>query len=124
MNKELKEKWIEALKSGEYNQGISQLRQRFGSSDTEFCCLGVLCEVATQIVEGFNFNRSEDAYKIYDHYVGWATLSDEALGAVGLPSSQQNELVHMNDFDHAQFNTIADWIEKNVKVVDEAELGE
>lgn len=34
------EKWVEALRSGEYKQGKNRLR----SNDDEFCCLGVLCD--------------------------------------------------------------------------------
>ncbi len=36
-----REKWVEALRSGEYEQGLGRLRP-----DTDvFCCLGVACEV-------------------------------------------------------------------------------
>lgn len=47
MDSELKVKWIEALRSGKYEQGSLQL----GTPGDEwkpqpsFCCLGVLCEV-------------------------------------------------------------------------------
>jgi hypothetical protein len=40
MNKEFKKLWIEALRSGEYQQGTSAL-----NANGKFCCLGVLCEV-------------------------------------------------------------------------------
>lgn len=38
--KEIKEKWLEALKSGKYKQGVGML-YKCG----EHCCLGVLCEI-------------------------------------------------------------------------------
>lgn len=38
--KEIKEKWLNALKSGEYKQVRGQLRTNFGH-----CCLGVLAEI-------------------------------------------------------------------------------
>jgi hypothetical protein len=41
MNKEIKAKWLEALRSGRYKQGIGFLR----TEENEFCCLGLLCEV-------------------------------------------------------------------------------
>lgn len=44
MNREIRDKWTAALRSGTYRQGESKLR----SSDDEFCCLGVLCELAVE----------------------------------------------------------------------------
>jgi hypothetical protein len=41
MNPEVKQKWIDALRSGEYEQGMKALRDRFN----RFCCLGVLCDI-------------------------------------------------------------------------------
>ncbi len=41
MNQEVKTSLLEALRGGEYEQGIYKLR----SSDNEFCCLGVLCDL-------------------------------------------------------------------------------
>ena len=43
MNKEVKKKWVDALRSGEYAQGRSSLRDH-----DEYCCLGVLCELAVK----------------------------------------------------------------------------
>lgn len=41
MNKEIKARWINALLSGEYEQGKGFLR----SPEGEYCCLGVLCDL-------------------------------------------------------------------------------
>jgi len=40
MNEEVKKKWVEALRSGEYEQGRCALNR-----EGKFCCLGVLCDV-------------------------------------------------------------------------------
>jgi len=40
MNQEIKAKWLEALRSGEYKQGMKKLK-----SGDNFCCLGVLCDI-------------------------------------------------------------------------------
>lgn len=37
------QKWVDALRSGKYKQGIGQLRR----GDT-FCCLGVACDIARE----------------------------------------------------------------------------
>lgn len=49
MQEEIKTKWVAALRSGEYNQGVRALRYRDGGEDW-YCCLGVLCELA--VAEG------------------------------------------------------------------------
>lgn len=41
MDQEIKDRWLEALRSGEYEQGTGYL-----SVDGKFCCLGVLCDLA------------------------------------------------------------------------------
>lgn len=42
MDPELKAKWLEALRSGKYEQGIRVLKTKEG----KFCCLGVLCDIS------------------------------------------------------------------------------
>lgn len=41
MNEAVKARWVKALLSGEYQQGINCLRTK----DNRFCCLGVLCDL-------------------------------------------------------------------------------
>lgn len=54
MNPEIKTKWIEALRSGEFTQVHGNLRRLidpvapFGQEEWGFCCLGVLCELYRQ----------------------------------------------------------------------------
>ena len=45
MNPEIKARWQEKLRSGEYQQGSGMLAAHTESGD-KFCCLGVLCEIA------------------------------------------------------------------------------
>ena len=51
MNKEVKDKWVAALKSGKYKQGRGQLNGESG-----YCCLGVLTEV---YIEQMKKNRKK-----------------------------------------------------------------
>jgi hypothetical protein len=44
MNETIKRQWIDALRSGEYKQGKKKLR----STENQFCCLGVLCDLAAK----------------------------------------------------------------------------
>lgn len=41
---EIQEKWVQALRSGRYEQ----TRQALRKGDNEFCCLGVLCAIYAQ----------------------------------------------------------------------------
>ena len=43
MNQEIKERWVAALRSGEYKQGRGSLNK-----GDFFCCLGVLCDLAAK----------------------------------------------------------------------------
>ena len=42
MKPELKKQWVEALRSGKYEQGEKTLK----TPDDKFCCLGVLCDIS------------------------------------------------------------------------------
>jgi hypothetical protein len=44
MKEDIKQKWITALESGEYKQGKDRLKSNKG-----FCCLGVLCDIHSEM---------------------------------------------------------------------------
>ncbi len=88
MDAQLKAKWVEALRSGEFKQGHYELKNE--DDDTRYCCLGVLCVVADKPLAG-------DSYR-------WL---DRATGDYG-------KLVQMNDDRGNSFAEIADWIEENL----------
>lgn len=46
MNRPAVEKWVAALRSGEYGQVQSQLAREYPSGKRKYCCLGVACELA------------------------------------------------------------------------------
>lgn len=41
MREDIKERWVKALRSGDYKQGVARLN----SNGEYFCCLGVLCDL-------------------------------------------------------------------------------
>lgn len=100
MNKEMKEKWVEALRSGEYNQGKGRLRQanQYGSY---YCCLGVLRDLYPNLIKGQN-----------------GALSPEDRKQIGISAIVQGKLINMNDGLYREkptpFCKIADYIEKNL----------
>ena len=74
MKTEIRDLWVEALRSGEYEQGRSALRPEKG----RFCCLGVLCDLhslANKAGEGW----SGESYAGWTNYLpaevrDWAGL--------------------------------------------------
>jgi len=66
MNKEIKAKWIEALKSGKYKQTKGTLKNEQG-----YCCLGVLCAIYKEETgkgefEDLRGNKNNKAFKVGD----------------------------------------------------------
>jgi len=107
MDAQIKEKWVEALRSGKYEQGQSALKR-----DGRFCCLGVLCDIIDPSgwsepektgYTRYSFEGNSDECWIPD------TL-EEKLGLVG----KTGTLMGMNDHDKKSFAEIADYIEKNL----------
>lgn len=60
MKPKVKEKWLEALRSGEYKQTKKHLRDENG-----FCCLGVLCDIHAKETGG-EWLGGDDAYTYQD----------------------------------------------------------
>lgn len=99
LDKGLKEKWIDALKSGEYRQGTFFL---YNSNTDSHCVLGVLCAVV-----------GIDGYKGDDSTAAYAQLRKL------LPNKIVKILKEKNDGMNRQrkvytFKELATWIKKHV----------
>lgn len=92
MDAELKAKWVEALRSGEYEQCRGRLTDGKG-----FCCFGVLVKLQ-------NGNLSDEMQ--YDDLAKQISRGEKYY-------EQKIRLVKMND-DGASFSEIADYIEANL----------
>lgn len=103
MDREWRDEWIRALRSGEFKQIPNRLRNISNGR----CCLGVLCDIRPDVkwrkngeasVEG-NANR---------------TMLPFALACdLGIGCTVENWLTAMNDGGRS-FYEIADWIEANL----------
>lgn len=117
MDQELKTKWIAALRSGDYKQGVSKLC----SSSNQYCCLGVLCEVAE--IPKFSFKQ----IKLLD--IGnWVFLAEDYMyykfdstryestniqpRDFDIENCHIQNLISMNDEQNHSFSDIANWIEE------------
>lgn len=103
MNKEVKTKWVDALRSGDYKQIIEELQSLEG-----YCCLGVLCKLAKEDGIGVDMYENiiiggelEDQVNVID----WSGLKDD---------NEVQHLIHMNDNECRTFEEIANYIEENL----------
>lgn len=105
MDAAVKEKWVEALRSGKYEQGQGYLRR----ADDSMCCLGVLCDLvepdrwlATFRFSGALSHRRADASSL---------PTVDFLDMVDLGEENARHLAVMNDLG-VTFAEIARYIEK------------
>lgn len=118
MNADVKEKWVAALRSGEYKQGTQALRR-----GDKYCCLGVLCDLHAQELMVEWTEEDSGTYRYLGNgmvppveVIEWAGLGDE-LPSVYIPDPDGDELVDeydlasVNDESGYTFRQIADLIE-------------
>jgi hypothetical protein len=96
MDREIRDKWCAALRSGKYEQGVGRLQSVTG----KFCCLGVLADVV-----------EPDQWDEYHHHRTFEPGAVYHFDHLGLPAHTETVLLVMNDHDHKSFNQIADFIE-------------
>ena len=92
MDKDVKQQWITALRSGQYLQCQGELKDKEGAN----CCLGVLLET-----QGWELQEHEDYSEVW---------GDE----FSLTRKQEVHLMNMNDKQDKDFMQIADWIEDHL----------
>ena len=111
------QKWVDALRSGEYTQGRSCLRKTVEGVST-FCCLGVACDVYAQEVGGSwgpMDQRRDVKFTDPEKSVASGFLTPAVTKWLGLlwidGRNVKHSLSRLNDFDHFTFTQIADFIE-------------
>lgn len=105
MDAELKAKWLEALRSGKYDQGTGQLR-----NGNCFCCLGVLCDVFNPTGwdgEEWSFGEGIDQCREL------SVLPSNFRLQCGMDGGLEERLIELND-EGKTFSTIANYIEENL----------
>ena len=81
INPDIKERWLTALRSGEYVQAEGELRRGDG-----FCCLGVLCDILSEdldtewTVRTFWNDRSRSAYEFAGQYTTLPLRVERLIG--------------------------------------------
>jgi hypothetical protein len=115
MNQEIKHRWIEALRSGEYEQGQECLHNH---NENTFCCLGVLCDLHAKETNTNWVNYPEEGYP--SDYLGYdVILPDEVIDWSGLEDHNPRvtptlSIAAYNDQKGYSFDQLADLIEKHL----------
>lgn len=124
MNREIKDKWVTALRSGDYTQGYGRLRYQNGDGERH-CCLGVLCDLAVEagvIPAPTTDEKGEYGYPVTNAdgihvYDEKGVLPPDVVSWADLPSSNPRvpgfSLSGAND-NGQTFDQIADLIENNL----------
>lgn len=99
MNKIYKQPWVDALRSGKYEQTTGELVRKGNDGVVKYCCLGVLQLVCKGM--GCGIGEDEEA---------WLLDVREAKQLLDISEDVQNTLSKMND-GGASFEAIADHIE-------------
>lgn len=122
MRRAVKEAWVSALRSGEYRQGYKRLKT-ITSEETKFCCLGVLCDLASKEGlgqwNGDTFYSTDNQISISElpwDVIYWAGLPMTADPVVKGPLGTFQRLTHLNDHSLFNFHQIADAIEAHFKI--------
>ena len=112
MNQEIKQRWIQALRSGEYQQGRENL---FHCG--KFCCLGVLTDLYIK-EHGLQWKQDSGDLWSFEEEGGVLPLSVRKWSGIPEPNpmiGNADATVH-NDQRFESFATIADYIEKDKRL--------
>ena len=115
MKKEVADKWVAALRSGDYKQTTGQLAN---AERTEHCCLGVLCEMA--IKDGVNVAVDVLPHAPYDVYFdenpAGLPYKVQTWSGIFTPNGVLNggiTIAALNDDEQYDFGRIANIIEES-----------
>lgn len=109
--KDVKKKWVEALRSGDYRQTVGTM---YNPSVDGYCCLGVLEHCITGEVEKYEGFVGSASYQEAPTPKFWDKVNAQSYYL------SVDKLMEMNDGEGEyngnvkSFDEIADWIEANV----------
>lgn len=119
MNPEAKKIWVDALRSGRYEQARAFLKLPKGDK-WGYCCLGVLCEEAIKAGVKVEAREAEDPHgEVCVVFNGNSTVLPSAVyqwAGLGEPNPMigGNTASYHNDHAGRDFNEIADLIDEHL----------
>jgi hypothetical protein len=133
---EILREWVAALRSGEYTQGKSFLHtELFGEGSDQFCCVGVLCKIASdrgnplvaRVAPGnglIGYGEGRNSFDMQESVIpiGFSREIRDLMGE-DAPEIDWTTLYEMNDEEGATFPDLADVIEREYIRPLEAQIG-
>lgn len=122
MKPEIKKRWIEALRSGEYKQGLAKLKSINPNNGEEYyCCLGVLCDLYRKEKDVFWKMTGDEFYYLSNSNGNATSLPIEVQEWAGLMENDpalncENTCIDLNDLKKLNFNQIADAIDESTLI--------
>ena len=112
MNQEIKQRWIKALRSGEYQQGKESLYHC-----GKFCCLGVLTDLYIK-EHGLQWNQDSADLWSFEEEGGVLPRSVQKWSGIDFPNPTilSDRATDHNDNYDLSFNEIAALIEEDKKL--------
>lgn len=118
MDANVKTQWVEALTSGDYQQGQGKLAYVDSQNKTRYCCLGVLCDLAVKagVIDEPEYDDDQHA-AFYDgegailpvRVYEWAGLAN----IHGDPTEDKSYYLPSKNDQGATFTEIAKIIQEN-----------
>lgn len=114
MNEQVKQLWIDALRSGKYKQTTGNLHTSEG-----YCCLGVLVDCYLQQINShwqtMLYSPKVYAIEIEDEWVsGRLPYHKDFRNWTGNIHEMEDVLIMLNDEHQVNFKQIANWIEEHL----------
>lgn len=91
--------WIAALRSGEYKKGEGALKTQVDDRKPEFCCLGVLCEVALKAGIQITVEDGSNGRTMYSQST--SSLGNDDLRSLVEEGYVGNGITHGSGFEDA-----------------------
>lgn len=112
-------KWVDALRSGDYQQGQGALHNIVSEDEHYYCCLGVACDLSGVPVNDTIKNNVLGVLVRYGEQAQIWCAPDEVLDWLGFDANVvlfdvyegEYSLIELNDECKYTFNQIADIIE-------------
>lgn len=116
--------WVEALRSGDYEQGRTSLKTRDDDNGDRYCCLGVLAELrgvmslrSLSVGSSCEFRFNQPLWEGCILNSSYSSLPDGWLPRRETEheaNDMQSYLMKLNDIDRLSFDQIADHIEEEI----------
>lgn len=112
MKQKIKKLWVDALRSGKYEQGQELLKTQEG----KYCCLGVLCDIYAKTQKKKGFQKDQNGFYYFQTGETEALLPQNVMKWSGIDTDNavyNKSLSSLTNDNGKSFVQIAKIIEEN-----------